>query len=116
MNTGWTMLAVVVTLGACFVVLCRIDKMLAGVTRTEVFIQHASLGLGLFCAAIFEVIGFGGVALASASSGVVAFLGMSTHRWKHQAPEGTTRPGELDQGSLNRIYGGKKPCDCSDLH
>lgn len=108
MNIEWTFLSVFMTLGACFVVLCRIDKMLAGVTRTEVFLQHAALGLGLFCAAIFEFIGHGAIALACASGGVSVFLGLSTSRWRHQAPEGTTKPVELDSAMMSRIYGGKK--------
>lgn len=104
-----TLVSILITLTACFVVLCRIDKLKSGVTKPEVFIQHAALGLGLFCAAIFQFLAEGPWALISASSGVVVFFGMSARRWSRGAPNGTSKPAELDLDQMLKVNGGTKP-------
>lgn len=90
-----TLLSFFIVLAACFVVACRIDKMLKGVTKPWVFIQHAALGLGLLGGGLLSFTRWADLSVGSAALGVLVFFVISRHRWRHGAPEGTSRPMEM---------------------
>lgn len=90
-----TLLSFMIVLAACFVVACRVDKMLRGVTKPGVFIQHAALGLGLFGGGLLSFTRWADLAIGAAALGVLVFFVISRQRWKHGAPEGTSKPMEL---------------------
>lgn len=94
MNEGQVVSALL-CLVACFMIACRIDKMVRGVTLSLVFYQHAALAAGLFGSFLLTFTRHAEWATASTVTGVVVFLGLSLQRWRHGAPEGTTRPGDL---------------------
>lgn len=101
------------SLVGCFVLLCRVDKMLKGVTKPIVFAQHAVLAVGLFGGFLLNVTGEGAWAAASIAAGVLSFFLMSMGRWRHAAPEGTAKPGdlgpyEIDSRHFRYINGGRQ--------
>lgn len=98
----------VLTLAGCFMIACRVDKMVKGVTMPTVFAQHASIGIGLFGGFVLMFTEFADWSPASIAAGVVAFFAFSLKRWKAGAPDGTTKPMGLDEVSLRHISGGKK--------
>lgn len=77
------------TLSACFIVACRIDKMLKGITRPVIFYQHALLALGFFVSFVLGFTRYADLAEAASAAGVVAFFLLSANRWKNKAPEDT---------------------------
>lgn len=100
--------SIIVSLVACYLVLCRIDKMERGKTRGAIFLQHALLGAGLFGSVLLDFTRWNDLSGASASAGVLAFLIFSFRRWRHGAPEDTSSPMPLDEASLRRVSGGKQ--------
>lgn len=102
MNEG-QIVSALLCLVACFMIACRIDKMVRGVTLAMVFYQHAALAAGLFGSFLLTFTRHAAWSTASVVAGVVVFLALSVQRWRHGAPEGTTRPGELqDAQSVER--------------
>lgn len=96
------------TLAGCFMIACRVDKMMKGVTMPGVFIQHALVGLGLFGGFVLMFTEFSDWSPASIAAGIVSFFVFSLKRWRGGAPEGTTKPAELDEQSLRHVTGGRK--------
>lgn len=86
------------TIIACGIIACRADKMMKGKTDGSVFLQHAVLGVALFASFVIQFTPYHDWADTLTSAGVVFFFVMSRRRWKRAAPEGTTKPGELDEG------------------
>jgi len=82
---------------------CRLHGMSRS-TRGVVRTQHALL---LGCIA-FSLAVPAHYAVVPVLAGVVAFLLLSASRWRHGAPEDTTRPGELVDSNLKHIAGGRK--------
>ena len=77
------------TLSTCFVVACRIDKMLKGTTRPVIFYQHALLALGFFGSFVLGFTQWADLSEASSAAGVLLFFLLSANRWRHKAPEDT---------------------------
>jgi len=100
--------SICITVGAVYLVLCRIDKMLKGHTKPIVFIQHAVLGMGLFGSLLLIFSPWPIASVASSSAGIISFFLLSAKRWRYCAPEGTTRPQELDFSTFYNIKGGIK--------
>ena len=96
------------TLIACFMILCRVDKMMNGVTQGTVFAQHAILGMALFGSFVISFTDYAEWGDAILSAGIVCFLLLSVRRWKRGAPIGTTKPMGLDETELRHVSGGKK--------
>ena len=86
----------ILTLVACFVLLCRVDKMTRGITKPVVFFQHALLAMGMFGSVLIRFTAYAEWADASMAAGLLAFLLSSLDRWRVSAPEGTTKPMPLD--------------------
>lgn len=84
-------------------IICRMHKMSAH-TKGRVLWQHRLLFAGLLWSVLVPA-EYGVLTLAG---GVVAFLLLSADRWKHGAPEGTTKPMPLDSGHLHHVSGGRK--------
>ncbi len=105
--TGHIMSTLFALLG-CIMLACRVDKMEKGVTQVSVFIQHAGLALSMFTSAILNFTPYDDWSGAAMAAGIVLFFAFSVHRWRHQAPVGTTKPGELDERSYVHIVGGKR--------
>ena len=84
-------------LSACYVVLCRVEKMVRGVTKPIIFYQHAALALGFFVSFVLGFTQWADLAEAASAAGVLVFFGLSANRWRVRAPEDTSsKPGELD--------------------
>lgn len=83
------------------VIFCRISYM-SRATFTAVRVQHVLLFAGLLWSLIVPP----DYAALSVIGGVVAFLLLSAPRWRHGAPEDTTRPGELGPPVLKHLQGG----------
>lgn len=101
-------ISMLLSLVACFMLLCRVDKMVKGVTKPSVFIQHAVLALSLFGSAVLNFTDFDDWSPAAMAAGIVAFFFFSINRWRHQAPEGTTKPAPLDDAQWLHVSGGRK--------
>lgn len=100
--------SLVLSLVACFILLCRVDKMERGVTRPGVFYQHAALAVALFASAVMQFTAFVHFAPAVMAAGVVVFLLYSAGRWREGAPDDTTKPMELESGDLKHVSGGRR--------
>ncbi len=98
--------ATVLALVGCFMLMCRVDKMVKGTTKATVFVQHALLALSLFGSAVLNFTEFDDWSPASMAAGVVAFFFFSIGRWKYQAPAGTTKPAPLDEAQWQHVAGG----------
>ena len=95
---------------AIVALLCRINAMKSGQTQNVVFAQHFALVVALFVSLFVQI----EYAKTCIMFGVVAFLGMGAHRWKHGAPAGTLNkraPIPLTRVQLQSVYGGQ-----SDVH
>lgn len=95
------------TLGLCYLLACRIDKMVRGVTRPAVFWQHAVLGvasMGSFLAGFTELAPWRDVIFAA---GVLVFFLFSLDRWRVRAPK-DTKLTEMPPEVLRHVVGGKK--------
>jgi hypothetical protein len=99
--------SLLLSLVACFMLLCRVDKMVKGITQTSVFIQHAILALAMFCSAVLTFTEFHDWSPAIMAAGIVSFFFLSVHRWRYQAPDGTTKPAPLDESNMRHVAGGK---------
>ncbi len=95
-------------LTACFMLLCRVDKMMKGLTKPTVFIQHSILAIGMFSSVILNFTEYSDWSGAAMSGGVVAFFMLSVGRWRQRAPDGTTKPAPLRDSDLRHVSGGKK--------
>ena len=71
--------------------MCRIDKMIQGVTKPVVFFQHAALAIGVFISTILEISGRSEWSKVSIGLGILAFFVCSLGRWKYEAPKGTSK-------------------------
>ena len=89
----------------CIVLGCRVAKMMRGVTELTVFVQHASLALGMFVSILLSFSHRSEWAAASASIGVLVFLLMSLKRWRFAPPAGTNRRQQAP-GGLRHAVGG----------
>jgi hypothetical protein len=96
------------TLIACFMLLCRIDKMRKGHTKPVVFLQHAAMAFGMFASVILDFTVYEDFSNAAMALGVIIFFALSLKRWAHGAPEDTTKPMLLDPVEWNHVSGGKK--------
>lgn len=74
-----------VVAGICWSVVCRVIQMHPGVTTTHVFVQHATLGIGMLGGAVLPH-PWGALSMAL---GVFVFLLMGSGRWRFGAPDGT---------------------------
>jgi len=101
-------LSIILTLSACFLLMCRIDKMIHGVTKKTVFVQHAALAMGMFGSVILDFTAYAEWSNASMAIGVLSFFFFSIGRWRRGAPDGTTRPIELSNEDFIRVHGGNK--------
>jgi hypothetical protein len=99
--------ASLLTLAACFVILCRVDKMIKGQTKPTVFAQHAILAMGLFCSVILNFTPYENWSQASMAAGLLVFFCFSIRRWKAGAPEGTSKPEVLHYAGWAHVRGGK---------
>lgn len=98
----------VVALAGVWSVLCRISVMEPGTTRLMVVLQHGVLATGLFASAMWSVnwdvarefgahgwvvdlLGHREIGPLVMVTSVLAFLLLSAHRWRWNAPEGTKR-------------------------
>jgi hypothetical protein len=100
--------ATALALVGCFMMLCRVDKMVKGITKASVFVQHAVLALSLFGSAVLNFTRFDDWSPAVMASGVVAFFLFSVSRWRDRAPDGTTKPAPLDDAHWRQVVGGAK--------
>jgi hydrogenase-4 membrane subunit HyfE len=98
------LLHVVLALVGMFVIICRLNAM-SSATHYVVRMQHGVLFAGL----LWSMVVPWDVAAAPVCGGVVGFLLLSARRWRHGAPEGTTKPADLDEQSLRHVTGGKRP-------
>jgi hypothetical protein len=71
----------------CWAILCRLRHTAPHRTQARVVVQHFALGLGLAGAALLPITE-GKLALVA---GVTVFLLLGAPRWRHGAPEGTSR-------------------------
>jgi hypothetical protein len=85
-------------------VLCRINLMKHGKTKPGVFIQHAALAFGLACGLLLPA----PYAKMAMGLGVLVFLLFGAERWKFGAPEGTSKPMNLEPLKFPHVFGGKK--------
>lgn len=89
------LLSMGLTLAACWVLACRIDKMLKGTTQPGIFVQHFLMAIGLFGSFLLVFTEWADLAPASMAAGVLAFFAFSASRWRRGAPV-DTRSGDLD--------------------
>lgn len=94
---------VVLALAGMFVIVCRLNAM-SSATRSVVRLQHGLLFAGL----LWSMVVPWDVAAGPVCAGVVGFLLLSSRRWSKGAPEGTTKPAELDGPVLRHVGGGRK--------
>lgn len=97
------LLHIVLAVAGIVSIACRLKHM-SRATHTSVRTQHALLMGGInFSLAVPSQF-----AVLPLLLGVVAFLLLSAGRWRHGAPEDTTRPGDLPAPSLRHVAGGVK--------
>ncbi len=97
---------VLLALAGMFIILCRLNAMSAA-TKGVVRLQHGLLFAGL----LWSLVVPWDVAAAPVCAGVLVFLALSADRWRHGAPDGTTKPAELDGPALRHVSGGKRDAD-----
>jgi hypothetical protein len=96
----------VLALGLCFLLLCRTDKMLRGLTRPAVFYQHAVLALSVFASWVLGFTRFAEWSEVVFAAGVLQFFLFSVDRWRMKAPSGTERkPTEIPAEMLKHVHG-----------
>lgn len=98
------------SLGLCWVLACRIDKMNKGVTKHTVFLQHAMLAVAVFVAWVIGFTRFGAWSSVVLAGGVLQFFLFSLGRWRRHAPDDTVRDEltELPRDSWPHVVGGRK--------
>lgn len=84
-------------------IICRL-KLMSRQTKATVRWQHALLFAGLLWSLIVPK----QYAALPVLAGVVAFLLLSANRWRSGAPDGTTKPAELDGPVLRHVGVGKR--------
>lgn len=80
-------LTVALLFAAIWALICRIRHMTPATTKPAVFAQHALLALSLFAAMLLPP----EWSKASMAAGILAYLLVSSRRWRTSAPEGTER-------------------------
>jgi len=100
--------SMLLTLAGCFMLMCRVDKMVKGVTKWNVFFQHAILALSMFVSAVLNFTEFDDWSPAALAFGIVVFFSLSLNRWRHQAPQGTTKAADLDESNFVHVVGGSR--------
>jgi hypothetical protein len=99
----------VLALGACYVIACRIDKMLKGVTQPVVFWQHALLAVAVFGSLLLSFTAWAEWTASALCAGVLAFFVLSLPRWRDSAPAGTEKKlTEIPAEQLRHVVGGTK--------
>lgn len=100
-----TMLTAGLIFGSIWAIICRVRYMDPKRTRSVVFIQHAALAMGLFCALMLP----SPHSKLGLVTGVFVFLVLGANRWRHGAPPGTEKPMyELELSALQKAAGGVK--------
>lgn len=95
--------------GLCYLLACRIDKMVRGVTIPHVFWQHAILGVCAFGSLLLNFTSYEVWSAPALAFGVFVFFMFSLKRWRSVAPEGTSvEMKELGQKDLRHVVGGSK--------
>lgn len=75
----------------CYVLACRIDKMMRGVTKPVVFFQHAMLAACAMASWLMEFTSLQPWGEPVFAFGVLQFFFFSLSRWKTRAPDGTMK-------------------------
>lgn len=98
------------SLGLLWVLACRIDKMMKGVTQQKVFLQHFLLGMSVFGAWLLGFSKYAEWSEAIIVLGVLQFFLFSLKRWKNKAPDDTVKEEltELPRESWPHVVGGRK--------
>jgi thiosulfate reductase cytochrome b subunit len=97
----------VLSLLLCYVLACRIDKMVKGVTKPIVFWQHALLGVAVLAAWLVQFTRFHEWADCILAAGLLSFFLLSLDRWKTSPPKGTELQ-EVPREMLQHVSGGKR--------
>lgn len=84
-----------VNLSICFIIGCRVDKMMKGVTQPLIFVQHCLLATSAFCASIVEFTHWAELSSACLGLGVIAFFTVSAKRWRFGAPVDTSMDADI---------------------
>lgn len=96
--------SMLLVLVACGMILCRIEKMMKGVTKTRVFLQYATMAGAMFGAMLLLFTPYFGLALGTAALGVIVYLWLSMNRWRYGAPKGTLNE-SLSEADMAKING-----------
>ena len=99
---------VALAISVCFILGCRVAKMMRGVTALSVFLQHATLAVGMFGSVLLSFSGHTEWAAASGSAGALVFLLMSMRRWRFSPPAGTNRAHPVPPHQLRHVTGGTR--------
>jgi hypothetical protein len=91
------------SIAAMVALVCRLAKM-SKQTQPIVRWQHALLFTGLLWSLIVPT----EYATLPVLLGVVAFLLLSSDRWRYGPPSGTTEPAPLDESKLHHVAGGRR--------
>ena len=97
---------VALAISVCVILGCRVAKMMRGVTALSVFLQHATLAVGMFGSVLLSFSGHTAWAAASGSAGALVFLLMSMRRFS--PPAGTNRAHPVPPHQLRHVTGGTR--------
>lgn len=81
----------VLILALCYVLACRVDKMVRGVTKPRIFWQHFLLGVSAIASLALRFTTFEPWASPALAFGVLVFFLFSVQRWRRAAPKDTER-------------------------
>ncbi len=94
-------------LAGIFMLACRIEKMMRGVTELRVFVQHFALACSLGAALLLSFGDHSDWGPACVAGGVVFFFLMSLKRWRQAPPQGTKRARPVADHELRHVAGGR---------
>lgn len=94
-------------LAGIFMLACRIEKMMRGVTELRVFVQHFALACSLGAALLLSFGELSDWGPACVAGGVVFFFAMSLKRWRQAPPNGTKRARPVADHELRHVAGGR---------